>query len=391
MNIVCFSAIDWDFLFQRAQHIAGGLAESGYSVIYFNPPNNLPRKVHTGKPTVQYVTDLAHYLRVGILRKKALVSPRLLIFNPVNYFGPRKTLQLIFLSFNMLMLKSLSLLYFQSSKIDIWLFCEPFYSSFVLPLIREGRIVYDCADESSGFSNVSPYIVGAEENLIRKSSLITVTSTRLFKKIERINKNCFYVPNAVDFEHFHSATQIKKKPKEIENLKNPIIGFIGAIYDWIDIDLICRLAEVHPEYSILLVGPVHFGQNRLKKHSNIITVGTKRYELLPQFLSFMDVCLIPFRINKLTLASNPIKLYEYLAAGKPVVSTALPEVMNNASHVVLIAKDHRDFIQKVEAAVNETHKGQENAALKRIRFAKENSWENRVQTIKELLENLEDN
>jgi len=390
MIIVCFSAIDWDFLFQRAQHIASGLAENGYSVIYFNPPNNLPRDVSIRKPPIQYITDLAYYFRAGIFQKKALISRRLITFNPVNYFGPRRTLQRIFLSLNMLMLRSLNLLYFHSNKIDIWLFYEPYYSSFVLPFIKEGKIVYDCADESSGFSNVSPDIIRAEENLIRKSSLIIVTSTRLLRKTEKINKNCFYVPNAADFEHFHSATQIKKRPKEMEDLKNPIVGFIGAIYDWIDIDLICKLAEAHPDYSILLVGPVNFGKNDLAKHSNILMVGTKRYETLPQYLSYMDVCLIPFKINKLTLASNPIKLYEYLAAGKPVVSTALPEVVNNASHVVLIGKDHADFIQKVEGVVNATPKDDESAKAKRVEFANNNSWDERVQSIKKLLENLRD-
>jgi glycosyltransferase involved in cell wall biosynthesis len=176
----------------------------------------------------------------------------------------------------------------------------------------------------------------------------------------------------------------------MEDLKNPIVGFIGAIYDWIDIDLICKLAEAHPDYSILLVGPVNFGKNDLAKHSNILMVGTKRYETLPQYLSYMDVCLIPFKINKLTLASNPIKLYEYLAAGKPVVSTALPEVVNNASHVVLIGKDHADFIQKVEGVVNATPKDDESAKAKRVEFANNNSWDERVQSIKKLLENLRD-
>ena len=117
-------------------------------------------------------------------------------------------------------------------------------------------------------------------------------------------------------------------------------------------------------------------------------VGTKKYELLPQYLSFMEVCLIPFKINKLTLASSPIKLYEYLAAGKPVVSTALPEILSNASDIVLIGKDHKDFIQKVEAAVEATARDEESAITRRIEFAEANSWDERVQSMEKHLEEL---
>jgi len=387
VNIVCFSAIDWDFLFQRAQHIAKGLSENGCSIIYVNPPNNLPRDVSVKKPATQYITDFAQYIRVGIFQRKALVNRHLITFNPVNYFGPNRTLQQIFLSLEMLMLRSLNLLYFRSNRIDIWLFFEPTYSSYVLPYVAKGKIVYDCADESSGFSNVSPHIVETEQNLIRKSALVIVTSTRLLQKVRKINRNCLYVPNAADFQHFHSATKIMNEPREIEDLKKPVIGFIGAIYDWIDTELICELAKIHPDFSVLLVGPVNFDKNRLEKYSNITMVGTREYGILPQYLSSMDVCLIPFKINKLTLASNPIKLYEYLAAGKPIVSTDLPEVAKNASDVILIGKNHRDFIQKVEAALNTTSEEEEAARLRRIEFAKANSWNERVGSIKRYLEN----
>jgi hypothetical protein len=324
----------------------------------------------------------------GIIWKKAIINRRLLTYDPSNYFGSKRALQQMFMSFNLLMLRILNFLYFQSTKIGVWVFCEPYYSSFVLPFIGEGKIVYDCADESSAFSNVPSNIKETEENLIKKSSVIIASSRRLVERIAKTNGNCFYLPNAVDFEHFYSAKQVKQRPKDIKSLGRPIIGFIGAIYDWIDIDLICELAEAHPDYSILLVGPVNFGQTELNRHTNIVMVGTKKYELLPQYLSFMEVCLIPFKINKLTLASSPIKLYEYLAAGKPVVSTALPEILSNASDIVLIGKDHKDFIQKVEAAVEATARDEESAITRRIEFAEANSWDERVQSMEKHLEEL---
>jgi len=391
LTIVCFSAVNWNFLFQRVHHIATGFAERGHSVIFFNPPNNLPRDRSFQKPPLQYITDFVHYMVHGIIRKKAIVNRRLLLYDPDNYFGPREVLEHMLTAFNLLMLRVLSFLNFQSAKVDVWVFFEPYYSWFVLPFIGKGRIVYDCADESSAFSNVPSNIAETEENLIKRSSVIFASSRRLAERIAKTNVNCFYLPNAVDFQHFFSARRIRHRPRDIESLANPIIGFIGAICDWIDIDLICELAEAHPNYSILLVGPVTFGQTELDRHANIVMVGTKNYETLPQYLSFMTVCLIPFKINKLTLASNPIKLYEYLAAGKPVVSTDLPEIESNASDIVLIGKDHKDFIQKVEAAVEATARDEESAIARRTEFARANSWGERVQSMERLFKKLAHN
>ena len=271
-----------------------------------------------------------------------------------------------------------------------------FYSSSYIFLLKalesmSVKVVYDCIDEFSGFSDVSDVseVLRAESDLIVKSSCVIATSKTLCEKVSKINSNCFYVPNAADFNHFNSAIHITERPQEIENLQQPIIGFIGAIWDWIDINLICKLAELHPEYSILLVGPVNFGFDKLRAHSNIMMIGAKPYRVLPQYLAYMDVCLIPFKINKLTLASNPIKLYEYLAAGKPVVSTGLPEVCENASHVVLIARDDEDFVKKVEGAVKESQAPENKAVIeRRINFAKANSWEQRIETIEKLLESI---
>jgi glycosyltransferase involved in cell wall biosynthesis len=137
---------------------------------------------------------------------------------------------------------------------------------------------------------------------------------------------------------------------------------------------------------------VAHGKNEMQQYPNIFLLGVKPYSLLPYYLSCMDVCLIPFTINKLTLAANPVKLYEYLAAGKPVVSTELPEVLINASEVASIAKNDVDFIRKVECAVHASKDPQEKSrVLKRITFAKENSWQKRVEGIEKVIVSLKQN
>jgi glycosyltransferase involved in cell wall biosynthesis len=277
-------------------------------------------------------------------------------------------------------------------KPDIALLYNP-QDIFLLDVLEQMnvKVVYDCVDEHSAFPGISDAskILEAERKLLVRSSGVITVSKRLYEKCSKINPNCVYIPNGVDFEYFKKATTSRRKVQELENLKHPIIGFVGAIWDWIDVDLICELAKSHADYSILLVGPMYFGSDKLNKYSNIFAVGHKEYASLPWYLSCMDVCLIPFKINELTLASNPIKLYEYLAAGKPVVSTALPEVCNIPSELVYIGKEDEDFIRKVEDAVNETKKPQNEAIVaQRVNFAKSNSWERRIDAVEKLLRNI---
>jgi len=362
----------WGFLWQRPEQIASRLANEGYKIIYFQNPIYL-------NPSV---------------RAKNIVTLRKVMKNlyAVNLFPPPFLGELRFITEKVGLLIFKAYLKSLSFKPDVAIFYSLAHVFLLDTLKSMGvRILYECIDDHSGFSDISNVsgVLKAEKEIIIGSSIVTATSKTLCEKISKVNPNCFYVPNAADFKHFHKASHIMEKPQEIKNLKHPIIGFIGAIYDWINVDLLCKLAELHPDYSILLVGPIEFGLDKLKKYSNITMVGVKKYNRLPEYLSCMDVCLIPFKINKLTLASNPIKLYEYLAAGKPVVSTALPEVCNNASHVVMIAKNDDDFIQKVEEAVNESKKSEhKETILKRINFARDNCWEKRIDTIEKLLRNI---
>jgi glycosyltransferase involved in cell wall biosynthesis len=363
--------VPWKFLWGRPQQIASRLADEGHTVVYFQNPIFL-----------NPLAFIKNYKERNVYFRRKVKNLYIINMFLFPFFGK---LRFVTEKFGLLLFK----LYLSTSfKPDVGIFYTCLYN-FLLKTLEsmDVKIVYDCVDEFSGFSDASDSskFLKAEKNLIIKSSFVIATSKPLYEKISKVNQNCFYVPNAADFKHFNSATRITERPREIKNIKSPIIGFIGAVRDWIDVDLICKIAELHPEYSILLVGPVNFGLDKLGKHSNIIMVGAKPYKILTQYLACMDVCLIPFKINKLTLATNPVKLYEYLAAGKPVVSTALPEVCENASGLVYIARDEGDFIRKVEEAVKEAESPNKELIMRRINFAKENSWEKRIETLENLL------
>lgn len=364
-------------LWQRPQQIASRLSKQGHTILYVQGP------------VYVYRLGLASPLAGGNLFFRKKITDQL---TAVQMFFPltnQRAGKFKFASDSLgvqIFRLYLSSLHFKPD-VAIFYFTA---NNFLLGTLKSmgTKIMYDCIDEVSGFSNVVDVTeaLREEKDLVTSSSIVIATSNALRLKLSKLNSNCFYIPNGADFEHFHAALQIKEKPVEIRNIQPPIIGFIGAVYDWINVDLICKLALSHPDYSILIVGPVTHGLGSLKKCPNIIMLGARRYDALPSYLACMDVCLIPFRLNKLTEAANPIKLYEYLAAGKPVVSTELPEIIKNASDLVYIGKNEEDFLRKVEKAVNEAKKAENKEMVaKRIRFAEDNSWEKRVELLETLL------
>jgi glycosyltransferase involved in cell wall biosynthesis len=360
----------------RPQQIALRLARDGHVILYLQGPIYLDRRAP------------ALILSGNLFLRKRIASQ----LSAVNMFLPPFQGKLKFFadSLQVLILK----LYLRSLRFkpEVAIFYGIEHVSILHTLRSMGtKILYDCVDELSGFSGVVDVarVLREEKDLVTNSSIVIVTSQALLQKLSKLNSNCYYVPNGADVTHFLKATKASEKIPEIDHLRHPIIGYIGHIADWCDVDLVCRLAELHPEYSVLIVGPVSArsgGLEKFKRHPNITLVGVKKYEVLPKYLAYMDVCLIPFKINRLTLAVNPVKLYEYLAAGKPVVSTALPEVCNNASEFVYVGKNREDFIRKVEEAVEEPKKpGYEAMVAGRVRFAEDNSWEKRIDVFERLL------
>ena len=357
---------------ERPQQIATRLARDGHTILYIQGP--------------LYLGALSWIINSGNLFLRKKITSQL---SAVNMFLPPFQGKLKFVSDSLQ--APIFKLYLSSLRFrpEVAIFYGIQYVSLLHSLRSMGtKILYDCVDEVSGFSDRGDIgmVLREEKNLVVNSSIVIVTSQALRQKLSKLNSNCFYIPNGADVPHFLKATKASEKIPEIEHLRHPIIGYIGSIFDWFDVDLVCRLAELHPEYSVLIVGPVSHGSEKFKQHPNITLVGVKKYEVVPKYLAYMDVCLIPFKINKLTLASNPIKLYEYLAAGKPVVSTALPEVCNNASEFVYVGKNREDFIRKVEEAVDEPKKPEYEAIVAgRVRFAQDNSWEKRIDVFERLL------
>ena len=192
----------------------------------------------------------------------------------------------------------------------------------------EECVVYYCVDAFSEFTGYDARaVIGAERRLCEKADLLVTTSTVLHEAKSPLCRRAVLVTHGVDYAHFAGAVdEVLPVPQDVADLPRPIMGFWGLLQDWFDVDLIAHAAALRPEWSFVLIGEAAVDVSQLRRMSNVHMPGRRAYAELPAYARAFDVGLIPFRVNELTRAVNPIKLREYLSAGLPVVSTPMPEV-----------------------------------------------------------------
>jgi hypothetical protein len=264
------------------------------------------------------------------------------------------------------------------AKID-----HPFWANILDEIAMP--VVYDCMDEHSGFRETSDNNEKLEKELFTKSDLILITSAWLENKAKKYKKrNVVMLRNAGDYNHFKNAAGKKLEvPKELKKLKKPIIGYYGAISSWFDTEILNKVAEKFKDASIVLIGRLDNKQvvKLSRKYKNIYLLGEKTYNELPTYLACFDVCTIPFQLTNLIKATNPVKVYEYLAAGKPVVATNIPE-LRILGDVVYIAKKKREFVSKLSTALKEKF------VNRRQLVARQNTWEKRGEVLNSQIEKI---
>jgi len=237
--------------------------------------------------------------------------------------------------------------------------------------------VYYCVDEFSQFSGYDAAAIReAEKRLAHRADLVVTTSTALYESKRFFNTRTVLVTHGVDLAHFAKATAPETAvPQDVAGLPRPIFGFWGLIQDWLDVPLIARLAQARPDASIVLIGEAATDVSVLSSLPNVHLLGRRPYEQLPAYAKAFDAGLIPFCVNELTRAVNPIKLREYLSAGLPVVSTALPEVERYGS-LARVARDAEAFIQACDtAAAPDAGERTFSARFMRQNAMREETWE----------------
>ena len=278
----------------------------------------------------------------------------------------------------------------------VWIF-DPFQEEY-LGLLNERLMIYECYDEYTANPSVPLFrtkdeLARREKRILDRVDMTFVVSEALYENKKLFSHNINIVPNAVDARHFGSVRdENTNSAEDIADISPPIIGYLGNLTDRIDFGLLLELAKSRPEWSVVLIGGIRSGfKKRVSRHNfealqqmrNVHLCGPVPYENIPGYLKVFDVCIIPYITHDpFNIHCSPLKLYEYLATGKPIVTTDLPAV-RSFKGLLRIARDGKEFKYQIEQALMEND---ETLQLKRIRIAQENSWEKRAKKIIALLE-----
>lgn len=256
------------------------------------------------------------------------------------------------------------------ADVDILWFANPALSGLA-DMVSTRHCVFRIADDNSAFSNIPAGIRHAEQRLIDRADTIFVTAPSLRERYPQARDKIFYLPNGVDFDFFNSAAA--PLPEEYKSIPSPRIVYVGTIADWFDVETVLEAAKRLPDHAFVLIGESLIDLSVFRHRRNIHLLGGKRYELMPSYLQHADVGIIPFRNTKLVQSVNPIKLYEYMACGLPVVATRWKTLEDIASPS-LLAGTAAEFADLVRIAA----KGDADRN-RRIAFARANSWKTRFE------------
>lgn len=265
----------------------------------------------------------------------------------------------------------------QFDEAILW-FNDPMAVTAFAGHLDEALIVYDCMDELSQFKGAPPALLERERDLLEVADVVFCGGRKMRDKRLKINPNSYFYGTGVDCRHFGTAlSPALAVAPELAKLKGPVLGYFGVIDERIDYDLLTALADADPAWHVAMVGPTaKVDPASFPQRPNLHWLGGRPYAQLPALTKGFSVCLMPFALNEATEYINPTKALEYMAAGRPVVSTALDEVKSNFSSVARIGRSHAEFIRLCQSEVSAPSTSR---IARGLRLAAENTWEAIVQ------------
>ncbi len=347
-DIVCLSHLRWDFVYQRPQHLMSRFAKNR-RVFFVEEP---------------IFTDEQTYLKISPREDNlTVIVPR--ISNADRETKNTEAIQEKLLD---------ELFSKQKIKDFVLWFYTPMAMSFAAHL-EPKAVVYDCMDELSGFKFAPPALLENESKLFQKADLVFTGGQSLYEAKKDKHKSVHALPSSIDAAHFKKARNITDEPIDQKQIPHPRLGYCGVIDERIDINLLAETADLCPDWQFVMIGPVvKISDEDLPRRGNIHYLGGKNYQELPAYMAGWDVALMPFALNESTRFISPTKTPEYLAAGKPVVSTPIQDVVRpyGEMNLVRIASTAEEFVAACEKALNEN----QTEKLTRVdEFLAQNSWD----------------
>ncbi|HEY8975650.1 MAG TPA: glycosyltransferase [Burkholderiaceae bacterium] len=331
-TLIVLSHLRWGFVFQRPQHLMTRLAKH-FDVIFVEEP-----VLADGAPVL---TSAVHEPGVEV------VTPRTSVVAPGfhdDQMGVLKPLLADFVA--------------SRGIVDplVWL-----YTPMALPLVADlepAAVVYDCMDDLASFKFAPPQLVEREKALMELADVVLTGGPSLYEARKDRHPNIHCLPSAVDAAHYtpgsldRGSVEALRAAELHRGLPRPRLGFFGVIDERLDLELVAGIADRRPDWQIVMVGPVvKIDPAMLPQRPNIRWLGMQRYEALPHLMSRWDVCLLPFALNEATRFISPTKTLEYLAGGKPVVSTRIRDVESLYAAAVRFGSTADEFVAAIEAAL----------------------------------------
>lgn len=338
--VVCLSHLRWDFVYQRPQHLMARLARR-HPVLYVEEP------VPTDAPPHLELRNVAPNLEVVVPR---LPAAECAVGSSLGEARQR------------VLLAQLIETRHASSHLLLWYYTPMAHG--ITGALSPQWVVYDCMDELAAFHQPPPGLVARERQLLVEADLVFTGGHSLYESKRRRHPRVHLFPSSVDVAHFRRARSSNHEPVEMRGLPHPRIGFYGVIDERFDIALLGAVARLRPQWQWVVVGPVvKIDPASLPRAPNLHYVGLRSYAELPDYLGSWDVAMMPFALNASTRFISPTKTPEFLAAGRPVVSTPVPDVVRayGDSGLVRIAGDARAFCKAVASALEDV--GEHRAAF----------------------------
>lgn len=357
-DLLVFSHLRWDFMFQRPQHLLSRHAKYR-RVFYFEEPvfgmTELPR-LHL-RETSENVLVVIPYLPSHIEPEKIEAAMNDLVDELV----------------------------YEEELIDytIWYY-TPKAIGFTQQL-QPQAVIFDCLNELSLLKGSPEALIQQEKELMKKADVVFTGSQSLYDAMKALHHNIHPISSSIDYEHFSQARQKLIEPDDQINIPHPRIGFYGVIDERFDVDLLLKIAEIRPNYHFIVVGPVvNIDPRILPRRNNIHYLGKKDYHALPLYLAGWDCAMMPYAHNESTRYISPAKTLEFLAAGRPIVSTSLPDVVcpYGNQRLVQVADTPEDFLDAIDRGMSNK---KDPEWLDRVdHFLRDQSWDQTFKTMAEM-------
>jgi glycosyltransferase involved in cell wall biosynthesis len=383
-DVILLSTADWDNPFwTNKQHVAVELARRGHRVLYVDSIG-LRQPAASAADMKRLATRFLKGIRgARKVREDLWVWSPLVI--PFQRYSVIRWINRILLNGGLLV--CLTLLGLERSI--AWTY-NPLTTRF-FNLSKYKKVVYHCVDEIKAQPGMPANVVDvAERELTKSCDICFVTSEHLLKTRREWKAETYYFPNVADYDHFSSAlSDWLPIPDDLKEIPAPRIGFVGAISGYkLDFELIKAVAVARPDWSIVLIGKVGEGDpdteiTSIEKLPNVYLMGARSYGKLPAYLKGLSVALLPNKINDYTRAMFPMKFFEYIAAGKPVVATDL-NALSAFSEACCIAQNHESFIQGVEDALSDSKE----MLAERLELARNYTYEQRTARMMDIVNDL---